>query len=627
MSRQKATQFLFYSTALALSQSALSDSGNFTHCRVPAPSTADTQWCMPTPESYPGGNAGTLNLQMGQVSGTDFTVVSVPAQNCRSSNTAELRGTFVVAVDNSESLRQTDPNNLRLDGVATIIDDIGTKASSVSVTTADSTFPQLGFISYGGRAGTYVDASNNAVTTGNPYYYPDGLNPKFTIDPAYCQSADATGNIYPDQRNKWRRYSSTNGEETLADSATLSALPAGAALLSVCEFLQRVPATQAGSLTAAGTTRHKDFNSYTGVLPRGSTDLTYYLASALKTELFGGSTANMKTMIAITDGLPNIPKRIPESTCASTPWLSKAKIYEDPNLPGKRYCLDRQFRLGAQTANDYIVNNDDYRNVNLYNILYTGGSFAYSDTDESGTLFPTDFLAENSARSGNGKVKFKVAKNATEAIEYVRTKILPAAQKTALHHVEVQVNSNPKYNAVSTTDFNKLFSIKLINLVTGSNTVTVTAYYGDIKVTRTYTVNVAVSGTTTSPYECVAQTRSKTVDGDEFTDSNPKGDGVKPDPVASGTRAGSQDRIYRNNDPDDGRNTISFADATLGNASNNLAGLRLQGGTGNCGVIASTPNLSATRVNFATHWLSYALFSLPLLLLFFVRNLFSKLKD
>ena len=137
------------------------------------------------------------------------------------------------------------------------------------------------------------------------------------------------------------------------------------------------------------------------------------------------------------------------------------------------------------------------------------------------------------------------------------------------------------------------FTMKFVGLNNNAtNNVEVKYYYGDHTVTKNYVVKVDGSASTiTSPYTCENKTDATTVDGDDPNEKKPKGDGVLFKPDSSGRAT----RVYRNEDPENDlpaeafvRSTASQTNArVLSNAEKLDQGqLRIQGGTGNCGVIA-----------------------------------------
>ena len=153
----------------------------------------------------------------------------------------------------------------------------------------------------------------------------------------------------------------------------------------------------------------------------------------------------------------------------------------------------------------------------------------------------------------------------------------------ALQRVVVQVNQNTPYNAVSSSLFGEAFSIKLINLQPGANAVKVTFIFSDKSVNQSW--QVQVGSAVSSGYQCSSTSSTGvTVDGDPVDSKNPKGDGVLPF-----SKGGTQQRVYRNSTPEARYNDSDFEPgvdpARIPKETNPASRLRLQGGTGNCGVV------------------------------------------
>lgn len=499
-----------------------------------------------------------LNVSKG---GRDAVVVDLPAKNCRPSENAIFGGVSLV-VDSSRSVLTTDPQNERLDAAKELLDAIAADANTGHpLADTDPNFPRVGVVSYGGRQGT-----DNG-------WEADGLNVKYT--PKYCIDGDAQAAKF-DSTGARARWQETNAAGTL---------------LSVCEFLRPVQAN-----SGAGMTRHNSFLEFTGAKPRGGTDVSHFSEAIAQTNMLGGLSARAKNAIVITDGLPNIPKFVPAETCRTTEYLKNEKIETITDKDGKsrQVCIYRQAQMAVDTANRFLESRAaDFAGINVYNVLFAPDDKVFYDLDTKGRINPPDFLIENSARTGNGKVKFAWARNKKELTDFVTQTLTRRFDKASLQRVTVKVNNRAAYNAVSpadTADESKLFSIKLVGLNTGANTVVVTYVYSDSEVARTYTVNVTDNGgTVTSPFTCDQGPAGKTVDGDDITDVNPAGDGVLPP-----TTDGGYQRVYRNADAvnDYDRDELNAASGTPGTVvnpdedDNDPRKLRLQGGTGNCGVVA-----------------------------------------
>lgn len=546
---------------------------DYTKCAVQNPESSGLDLCLP----LVNGTSEALQFVRDPLHNT--LVAVVPVKNCRAPST-NVRGGLSLAIDNSASMRDdnTDPTNLRLDAAATILRNIQSNAlaqlNGNIITTGSVDFPRVSAISYGGR---------QTIVESNTVYESDGLNIKKLIE--YCKPAEGvvgTGNeeAYPNGRTRW--------SQTATGSTTL---------ISRCELLKPFLASTSSSAssTIPGIERTIDFLTYTGQTPRGSTDLTYIFQAFSRSDMLAGSGSTARNAILITDGLPNIPKRVPKSTCKEKSYLRKEEILTSES--GVEYCSDRQFRIAANSANAMLEDytNFKYDTINLYTILFLGeNGKGHIDIDDEGQLNPADFLIEASARTGNGKVKFKIARSATDLADYLAS-LYTSFSNTAVQRVEIKVNNNPTYTAVSPGAPDKLFSLKFINLRDGANTVTVTTHYTDQSITKTYSINVATTGAPTSPYECTTADGTKTVDGDDPTDKTPKGDGVLPTPKSDG----SGDRVYRNDDP---VNELDPDDFNLVDDDNESVRakveskrLRLQGGTGNCGVISGLADTQASK--------------------------------
>lgn len=571
-----ATKPKFSIGLVALFSANVAAAKDYTKCAVENPDPTSNSYCLPTTDGV-----APLSLQLARGAGMDTLVAVVPMKNCRTKSTS-VRGAVSIAVDNSESRKESDPAGGRLTAAEFLLDEITKSAqadvSTGTITASHADFPKVGVISYGGRQGT-VEPNN---------YESDGLNLKFTKEFCGIAEGGSTGRLrdaFPSGKGRWTETTSSG------------------AFYSVCDFLAPVAANIVGDASSATPSmeRNVEFLKYTGQTPRGSTDLTYMLEAFQHDQMLGLVTSNGKNAILITDGLPNIPKRVAADVCATKSYLNKPDLYEGTGRDGAvRYCIDRQFRAAADAANSYIEGNARFKEINVYNVLYLSSKKAFIDTDDQGELNPADFLIENSARTGNGKVKFKFAKDVESLKSYVQS-LFEYFSPEAVQRVEITVNNNPTYNAVSPGAFDKLFSLKFVNLQLGANTVKVTVVYTDKKVTQNYVVTVTDGGTPMpTEYNCSQGDGTKTVDGDDPKSKTPNGDGVLPFPKSDG----SQDRVPRNNDPETNLNSSDFTrESNTTVAGTSESSLRLQGGTGNCGVVAHTSSRKG--------WLAFVL--LPLL--------------
>lgn len=532
---------------------------NYTKCEVQVLPT-DTTMCLPTTN----GTTENINLEKADPSHT-VVVVSVPARNCRI-KVGNIRGGISVAIDSSGSLKTTDPNNERLTSADVLLGKMAANAAGQTLSNASADFPRIGVVQYSGRAYTVATASDGSEV------FSDTWNKK--TDPVLCTDGDSVASKYPDApaKDRW------DTKDTAGN------------LISLCEYLRPVAGNVLGSAQSSqpGMLRHADFFNYSGKSPRGATDLTYIFEAVKRDTMLGSLQTNAKNAIVISDGLPNIPIKRPADECREKAYLKDELINTETSGPnvGKQFCYDRNFRYGRDIADKYLETHSDYQKINLYHALFVPVGKSFSDKDDLGAMYPDDFLIENSARTGNGKVKFKYVRSRQDLETYVES-LFENFDEAALQRVEVTVNSNTTYNAVSPGEFNKDFTIKLINLQAGiTNVVVVKAVYSDTTVTKTYNVTIG-QGAVTQPYNCgTTDGTNKTVDGDSLTSTSPKGDGVKPFP-----KNGIQDRVYRNADPENTRARSDFEVTSAGNGNNAKAAtdpgtLRIQGGTGNCGVVA-----------------------------------------
>lgn len=541
----------------------------FTLCAIADPNPADPAFCLA--EVNP---ASAENLTIKKYPLDQAVVLSIPAKNCRS-KTSDMRGGFALFVDSSDSFKVIDPQNLRGQAGVGILDQIEANAAQQVAAAADplsADFPRVGVVGYGGRQGD----QDLDPATGRVKYEADGLNPSFIKQ--LCSDGDAAADKFPSQtaRNRWLEQ---------ADNGLF---------ISACEYLRPVGANIATATPAEAPSidRMQEFVRFTTEKPRGVSDFTYHWESLQNQNMLGGLNTRAKNAIVITDGLPNIPKRVPESVCQQKGYLRGSKLATDaasPN-PSAKYCLDRDFRHAAKLSDDYLRQSTTFRDINVYNVLVLGTQRGFIDEDDEGELHPAQFLLEQSAWTGNGKNKFKVAKSAQDIQDFFAS-IMEALSSHALQRVTIAVNGNTPYNAVSPGEFDKLFTMKFINLAVGTNTVTVDAVYSDITVRKTFTVTVVedANGAVSAPYTCTGgRDGTRTVDGDDPNDRNPNGDGVLPFPAN-----GTQNRVPRNARARDFYDPNDFA-KELRPAQRNLAQLRIQGGTGNCGSIPGGAGAAGT---------------------------------
>ncbi|MCA2959851.1 MAG: OmpA family protein [Silvanigrellales bacterium] len=543
---------------------------NYTVCKI-EDATSRENWPLLCQRASDPGSA-TLNVTR---NGRDAVVVDLPAKNCRPSENAIFGGVSLV-VDSSKSVVTTDPKNERLEAATELLDAIAADANSGHpLADSDPNFPRVGVVSYGGRQG--IDNGWEA----------DGINVKYT--PQYCLDGDAQTAKF-DSSGARARWQEKNSAGTL---------------LSVCEFLRPVVAN-----AQEGLKRQNDFLQFTGSKPRGGTDVSHFSEAIAQTNMLKGLQARAKNAIVITDGLPNIPKYVDAATCKTTEYLKNEKIetIKDKNGNTREVCIYRQAQMAVDTANTFLENRAaDFAGINVYNVLFAPDDKVFYDVDTKGRINPPDFLIENSARTGNGKVKFAWARDKQQLTDFVKQTLTRRFDKASLQRVTVKVNNNAAYNAVSpadtldAADTQSPFSVKLVGLQDNANTVVVTFVYADSEVSRTYTVNVSANGgTTTSPFECAQGPAGKTVDGDEPDSLNPTGDGVLPP-----TTEGGYQRVYRNADDANvyNRDELGAASGTPASAPNDSPEnededprkLRLQGGTGNCGVVGQTHSLGAAK--------------------------------
>lgn len=487
----------------------------------------------------------TLNLQSDGGS-EGITVFNWKVKNCKQ-KTGRLRGRLSIVLDNSNSSTTTDPSATRATVLNSFVDDF-TRKALLSGDNNSSDYPKIALTSYNGRGGVF---NKDAPI--------DDYNAGFT--PSYC-----TQSSYPSAESQAVWSESTGGLRN-----------------SRCEFLPLMVA----NVSTNEVFNLKNFASFTASQPRGSTDFTYFFKGAKATLEQANPQKFGSNVVVITDGLPNIPKNVAAATCQSSPRLQNEEIVTGEPYQGagsKSYCVDRQVLTAIKEAHTEALQ-PDYQNINFHHVLYTENQRAYFDYDEAGkpSVNPASFLIENSARTGNGKVKFSYATSENELFKQLE-KTYEQMDENALQYVRVKVQpaggGELNYNAVSPSAPNSEFSIKFVGLKTGSNTVTVEPVYQDGSSTvKTFTVNVGAA--TSNNVSCLSRDTTETVDGDPIGDKTPDGDGFyhKPD--------NGNFRDYRNNDPSNLLSENEFAVVGDQQAAAGLTKLRLQGGTGNCGVVAA----------------------------------------
>jgi outer membrane protein OmpA-like peptidoglycan-associated protein len=579
------------------------------------------QKCVASQAQLPVG--GCLKKQ--DETGPDFSIPSptdtganvfvLPAKVC-SESTGVVRGTAILNVDSSESLKTTDPRSERLQVGKIVAEHLAARAGAANY--ADPNAPRLGATAYSGRVANTV-----AGPGGLPAYEDDQLNQKVVNLP--CTDMDSQGSKYNSSEYKDNYWNATKGGRLLARCNFASPQAANTNLAEVNE--------------TPSVARILDFLNFSGIAssdtnflsgPRGSTDFKYMEEANIHPSMLGGRNDILtKNVITITDGLPNIPKYVDVAACLQKPYLPKDK-FENIIVNGisKRVCVYRQPQKGIDDANNFLEDNyeGNYRYINIHNILYLGNGYGVKEIDYSGEIFPPDFLIENSARTGNGKVKFHMVKNKQE-LENAVNKILPYLDTGSLQRLEVEVNGGIKYNAVSSVVNGQEFSVKILGLQEGENNILLKAVYGDSVYTKSFKINVGNAGSSAG-VNCTQEPSDKTVDGDSFTEKNPAGDGFKPF-LKNSNGVTTADRVYRNNELNDSEKTSTkydpniFRDSAeaasakrgLGNPAKDL---RLQGGTGNCGKINSF-----NKTDNKNNWLFLTLiFGFPAFI--FLRKKFKK---
>ncbi|NBX17748.1 MAG: hypothetical protein EBR09_10315 [Proteobacteria bacterium] len=525
------------------------------------------------------GGAGTLvnndTINISKAAGAGNAIAfNWPVRNCNDA-AGQLRGQVMVIVDNSKSEATTDVGNLRAGVVMDFLEKFASKSNAASsgVASNDPSAPKLSVMNYNGRSGTQ-DTSQKI----------DDLNFKF--DPDYCVK---TTDTFP-SANASSRWDQTSGGSKL----------------SICEFL---PFDSGANSSAVANM--KNFVDFATDSPRGSTDFTYFFKGSLKAfgELANPNNVG-RNVVVVTDGLPNVPKNVAGATCAASARLSreprKTEFLVDKV---QEYCVDRQAPASINAAHTEALTTA-FSEINVHHLLFAQDERAYFDYDDSGSpsLNPAGFLIENSARTGNGKVKFGFAKNKTD-LTAAFDDLLLQFDKNALRYVKVEVtpagsSALPPYNAVTPSAPLSTFDIKFIGLKTGTNVVKVTPVYQDGRSADSITVNVVVGGTTDTDMKCSEVADGKTVDGDQIGSTDPAGDGFYAEPLPSG-----QYRDYRNADQGN-RLAGDFGVVGVPENKQDLTKLRLQGGTGNCGNVAASAEGDRSSGTLAA---VFGLLCLPLL--------------
>ncbi len=524
------------------------------------PATNDNAYCLPNAEG-----TGTLptNFSVEKKNGNTSATLTIAVKNCRTP-TGNIKGDFVVAVDNSSSdCKATD---------ATGSDCAGRRlnfAKNIATELRANGSNSVKIVSYGGRQSTVFSP---------PTYSNDA---EYKIDP------DVAKNACTD-------YASRTSDPWAADS--------NGALTSVCEIFTNTTATLQDA-----------FIDSTGATPRGSTDFTYFLEAIQRPTMLGSSTSTSKHAIIITDGLPNIPRRIPRAVCEKSPILMSTitetggAFFKETTGEQREYCFDRQIRAAINETNNYTNGTIDFSgaasqepsrfsSINVHNILFLSSGLAYSEVDygTNERLYPDDVLVENSARTGNGKVKFLYIIGGETDINSKETTFLQnlkeATDAHALQRVEV-ILGDVTYQAVSSDKFEEKFDIK-IPALTASTAATLNFYYADSASSVPKTQTISITVTSPSVYSsnlCSDINSNLTIDGESPTLLNPAGDGMLP--YLGNTN--SVCRVFRNHS-DYSQNTMNFYQQRYTETTRETAArLRIQGGTGNCGVVANASKISS----------------------------------
>jgi hypothetical protein len=495
----------------------------------------------------------------------------------------QMRGQVMLIVDNSKSEETTDVGAKRGPAVQEFISKFVTAAQSSGVAPGNASYPQLAVTNYNGRSGTEFSDQPEDV-----------LNARF--EPDYCTE---TTDIFPSS-NATARWGT----------------PADSSKISICENLPFASAADAAAIN-----NMKSFVDFAVRMPRGSTDFTYFFRGTKKAyEKVNNAAGVGRNVIVVTDGLPNVPKYVAAATCRNSPRLKNEAIVSGERLGRvQEYCVDRQAPQSIAAAHTEALT-APYGEVNVHHILFTENQVAYFDFDDEGkaTLNPAGFLIENSARTGNGKVKFNYARGQSQLTAGLDG-LFAQFDKNALRFVRVEVTpaSGGKltYNAVSPSAPGSNFDIKFVGLQDGSNTVKVTPVYQDGNSSASSTFTIVVGNSTDNTMTCKAIDEGRTVDGDLIGSKDPKGDGFYAAPSPSG-----QLRDYRNAD-EGNRLANEFGIVGESDSLESFSRLRLQGGTGNCGVIGE--DKTNTPSGRATH-LMLLLLAVPLL---FVRRSWRRSAD
>ncbi len=253
-----------------------------------------------------------------------------------------------------------------------------------------------------------------------------------------------------------------------------------------------------------------------------------------------------------------------------------------------------------------------FTNINLHNVLYVSSGLAYSDTDYTTQeqLFPDDVLIENSARTGNGKVKFSyIHGSATEVASAEQTflaNLKEAADTNAVQRVEVELGGGKTYQAVSSGAFNDTFDIKIPGLTATTNA-TIKTYYASSSTSSAQNITINMTEPNTySSTACSDVSSDLTIDGDSLTSLTPAGDGFLPHRKSTGEIC----RVFRNKSSY-ARNLADFYQQKYGETQREKAArLRIQGGTGNCGSLAGA-SIGSARVASLAAFIPALLIFLP----------------
>lgn len=607
----------------------IKSSTKYTRC-VAEPATAETAYCLPLPtgeSSALSAMPAALTIPTDSGNGSIGTALDLRLKNCRD-KADTVMGDFALLVDNSASICWNPATGAGSDCA-------GNRVKLLAKPIADKLFElggngvRVGILGYGGRQGEIDEKS----TTNDTKYH---FNPDFVKYRCF-DTTDLTG---LDGHKTNKSYITDPNRDDDPWTVPIS----GGAYTSVCEMLPL-----SGS---AGSTIQNAFMTMAAEHPRGATDMTYFFDGMKTTTLLGNAGADAsgantgwaRNAIMITDGLPNIPRRIPKSVCRDSVVLldslkdNGGNFYTDTN--DHEYCIDRQFKYAAKQANDFLEGSIDFNgaaqspalprrfaDINLHNILFVNDGLAYSDVDwrhPGTTLYPSDFLIESSARTGNGKVKFHYiygddAQHENKINTLVTETLLDHFNTHAVQRVVVTLNGpstgyrDVTYNAVSPNNYDDEFGIKFTGLEKGNYSATVDTYYSDKKVSKTIAITVGdAAGTETT---CSQANANKTVDGsdpDKPREYKEGEDGIlpytKPDD-------GNQCRVFRNADDGNQLDSGDFIKVKFGSNGLSLRAqadlLRLQGGTGNCGSIAAASGAAAS---------SFLLALLPLLGALFLRR-------